>query len=249
MKKRELFKISPEAGNLVRKYDETWGADISLYADPSGKRTRLRKAAENLLNRICRVDDSNPSFDEVSSLALDIAGDCMAKDAEPAIPMTKAQVYDEILGKLAPLLEAELLGKCICIKNGVSKFKYIRIDGISTRKGMCDGLEVHASGWGFHLDTREQCCGHVTLPAFGRKSANLEHMLLTGKDECKRESNDYSPEWLYVLSEEEFRKQFTDAVAEIAGTLGICGYPGIESKFSLKCCPAFPVPAKEKASV
>lgn len=26
-------------------------------------------------------------------------------------------------------------------------------------------------------------------------------------------------------------------------------YPSIESKFSLKCCPAFPIPAKEKASV
>lgn len=223
MKKRQLFKISQEAGNLVRKYDETLRADISLYADPSGKRDRLRKAAENLLTRICRVDDLNPSFDEVSSLALEISGDCMAKDAEPAIPMTKAQVYDEIVGKLAPLLEAELLGKCICIKNGVSKFTYIRLDGVSTRKGMGDRLSVYASGWGFHLDTREPCYDHRKLPVFGRESANLEYMLLTGKDECKRQSNDYSPEWLYVLSEDEFRKQFSDAVAEIAGALDICG--------------------------
>ena len=204
MKKRELFMISPEAGNLVRKYDETYEADISLYAEPSGKRDRLRKAAENLLARICRVDDSNPSFDEVCRLALDISGDCMAKDAEPAIPMTKAQVYDEIIEKLAPLLEAELLGKCICIKNGVSKFTYIRLDGVVTRKGMCDRLEVYVSGWGFHLDTREPCYDHRKLPVFGRECAQLEHMLLTGKDECKRQSNDYRPEWLYVLSEEEF---------------------------------------------
>ena len=223
MKKCELFKISPEAAELVRKYDETYAADGSLYLNPYGKKEKLRKVAENLLSRICRIDDINPSFDEVSSMALEISGECMAKDAEPAIPMTKEQVYADIVGKLTPMLEAELMGKCICIKNGTWKFKYIRVDGVSVRVGFCQYLEVYVSGWGFSCDRQEPSYDRRKLPEFNRFGACLEHMLLTGKDECKRQSNDYRPEWLYVLSDDEFRKQFEISVAGIAGALGISG--------------------------
>lgn len=225
MKKRELFKISPEAARLIQEYLDTQKADDSLYVNPTGKRERLRKAAQELETIICRVSEENPSFDAVDAAAEQIVLDCRRAETVPKFPKTKEQIYAEIVGKLTPLLEAELVGKAVCFKEGVSKFSYFRVDKVEVRVGMYKELETIISGRGF-CTTRDSIDCNTNrkpdLPSFKFPWAGCSpELLLTGK------TYTYSMdgrEWLYVISDEEFNRQFAAAVSTIAKAVGVPGY-------------------------
>jgi hypothetical protein len=216
MKKQELFTASPEMASRLLRYKRTADDDPTLYYNPSGKRDRISKAIEELQGKIIRVDDDNPSFDTVEHLAETIALQCRTPDPAPVYQQTKEQIYVEIVQELTPLVKEELIGKYLCFKKGAYDFAYFKCNRVDVRVGMYNTLEILAGGPGFAIDTTPVSShfhGHV-FPNFKEFLLGVNDLLLTGKYE-------YMKQWLYVLSEAEYRKQFEKAVAGIAKNIGI----------------------------
>lgn len=215
MKKRELFTAPPEIASRILRYKHTEDDDPTLYYNPGGKRERLSKAIEELQGKLVHVDDDNPSFDEVEHLADAIAQQCRTPDSAPVFQQTKEQIYNEIVQELTPLVTEELIGKCLCHKSGAYEFTYFKCDRIVVRVGIYNKLEILAGGRGFTIDATPVSSnfrGHV-FPTFKVSLLGVNDLLLTGK-------NEYMKKWLYVLSEDEYRKQFEKAVAGIAKSIG-----------------------------
>ena len=202
--------------SLLLRYKHTEDDDPSLYFNPGGKRERISNAIEELKGKLTRVEETNPSFDEVEQLAEDIALQCRTPDAAPVFQQTKEQIYAEIVQELAPLVKEELIGKYLCYKTGTYDFAYFKCERVDVRVGMYNRLEIQAGGPGFAVDTAlvPSCFhGHV-FPDFKDFFIGVKELLLTGK-------SDYTKTWLYVLSEAEYRKQFDKAVAGIAKNIGL----------------------------
>jgi len=203
------------AARLLR-YKHTEDDDPTLYYNPGGKRDRISKAIEELQGKLIRVDEDNPSFDDVEHLAETIALQCRTPDPAPVFQQTKEQIYIEIVQELTPLVKEEFIGKYLCYKSGAYEFAYFKCERVDVRVGMYNKLEILAGGPGFASDTApvSSCFhGHV-FPNFKDFFLGVKDLLLTGKDE-------YRKKWLYVLSEAEYRKQFEKAVAGIAKNIGI----------------------------
>ena len=216
MKKQELFTAPPEIAARLLRYKHTEDDDPTLYYNPGGKRDRISKAIEELQGKLIRVDDDNPSFDEVEHLAEAIAQQCRTPDSAPVFQLTKEQIYAEIVQELTPLVTEELIGKYLCHKSGAYEFTYFKCDRIDVRVGMYNRLEILAGGRGFTIDATPVSSsfrGQV-FPTFKVSLLDVKDLLLTGKYE-------YMKKWLYVLSEDEYRKQFEKAVAGIAKNIGI----------------------------
>ena len=216
MKKQELFTASPQMAACLLRYKRTEDDDPSLYFNPNGKRERISKAIEELQGKLIRVDDDNPSFDDVEHIAESIALQCRTPDSAPVFQQTKEQIYVEIVQELTPLVKEALIGKCLCFKKGAYEFAYFKCDRVEVRVGMHNKLEILAGGPGFAIDTMPVSSnfhGHV-FPNFKQFFLGVNDLLLTGKYE-------YMKQWLYVLSEDEYRKQFEKAVAGIAKSIGI----------------------------
>ena len=207
MKKQELFTAPPEIAARLLRYKHTEDDDPTLYYNPGGKRDSISKAIEELQGKLVRVDDDNPSFDEVERLAESIALQCRTPDSAPVFRQTKEQIYVEIVQELTPLVKKELIGKYLCLKTGPYEFSYFKCDRVEVRVGMYNRLEILAGGRGFTT------C-EIVFPQFKVFLLGVNDLLLTGK-------NEYMKKWLYVLSEDEYRKQFEKAVAGIAKSIGI----------------------------
>ena len=204
MKKQELFNISPEGAVLVQKYEETRMADDGLYFKPDAKRTRIMKSIDNMQNSICRVSGSNPSFDEVASLARQIAEDCLQEDTKPVYPQTKEEIYIDIIKRLQPILDRELVGKYICIKTGSSEFKYLKVTKVDAKVGFNDCLQVWVDGPGFGFSTDD----NSGFPAFKKFSIGCAGLLLTGKD-----TFDYKKRWMYIMSKDAIKEKLDSTMA------------------------------------
>lgn len=219
MKKQEQFVASAELAFQIRHYEETVKADKSLYLDPTAKRARIREASSALLNRVCRISESDPSFDEAEQMAKDIVAQFEAPETAPAIPKTKEQIYDETVKLIQPLAEAELVGKNLCFKEGADKFTYFKAAHVEARNGMYSRLTIAVSGPGFEVKPAERTTLSRTYNFATFKSCYFDNatLLLTGKDHDQKQ-------WLYVLSDAEMKKQFDAAVRNIGVQIGIEGY-------------------------
>lgn len=216
MKKQELFNATVASSSLIRQYLATQDDDDSRYLNPNGKKDRISNAIEDLQAKLIRVSSDTPSFDEVEAIAESIARQCRAPDVEPAIQKTKEQIYIEIVRELKPLISNELIGKKLCYKSGVHDFAYFNCTRVEVRVGMYNRLEIHACGPGFAIDTETPSSsykGHV-FPNFKDFYFNVSSLVLTGKDE-------YRKTWLYVISDDEYKKQFDRAIAGISRTIGL----------------------------
>ncbi len=216
MKKMELFNISPEGAALVKEYEATRKAEDGVYLDPDGKRRRILKAADELQQRICRVSNEHPSFDEVATMANQIAEDCLKADSAPTYNMTKEEVYAAIVKQLQPILDRELVGKFICIKTGPWEFKYIKVTKVVAQDGIYGGLQVWVSGPGFGVFTGNDFNGEKLFPSFKKFSADCAGLLTTGKDEFE-----YKKRWLYVMSPEAIREKLDSVMSEFRVTVGL----------------------------
>ena len=219
MKKQEQFMASAELRFQIRHYNETVKADNSLYLDPTAKRARIREASSALLNRVCRISESDPSFDEAEQMARDIVAQFEAPETVPAIPKTKEQVYEETVKLIQPLAEAELVGKNLCFKEGADKFTYFRATHAEARNGMYNKLCISVSGPGFEIkpDERTGLSRSYNFATFKSCWFDNPDLLITGKDHDQKQ-------WLYVLSDAEMKKQFDAAVRNIGTQIGIEGY-------------------------
>lgn len=212
----ELFNISPEGAALVKEYEATRKAADGVYFDPEAKLKRILKASDELQQRICRVRNDNPSFDEVAAMARQIAEDCMKADSSPTYNMTKEEVYAAVIKKLQPILDRELLGKFICIKTGPWEFKYIKVTKVVAQDGIYGGLQVWVSGPGFGEFTGTDSYGDKLFPSFKKFSADCAGLLTTGKDEFE-----YKKRWLYVMSPEAIREKLDAVMSEFRVTVGL----------------------------
>lgn len=210
MKKQELFNISPEGAVLVQKYEETRMADDDLYFKPDAKRTRIMKSIDNMQNSICRVSGSNPSFDEVASLARQIAEDCLQEDTKPVYPQTKEEIYIDIIKRLQPILDRELVGKYICIKTGTTEFKYINVTKVEAKVGFNDCLQVWVDGPGFGFSTVD----NPGFPVFKKFCIGCADMLLTGKD-----TFDYKKRWLYIMSKDAIKEKLDSTMGDFRNAM------------------------------
>lgn len=219
MKKQEQFVASAELAFQIRHYEETAKADKSLYLDPTAKRARLREASTALLNRICRISESDPSFDEAEQMAKDIVAQFEAPETAPAIPKTKEQIYAETVKLIQPLAEAELVGKNLCFKEGADKFTYFKVADVEARDGIYHRLTISVSGPGFEVKPVERTSLSRSYNFATFKSCYFDNatLLLTGKDPDQKQ-------WLYVISDAEMKKQFDAAVRNIGTQIGIEGY-------------------------
>lgn len=214
----ELFNISPEGAALVKEYEDTRKAEVGVYFDPEAKLKRILKAADELQQRICRVRNDNPSFDEVAAMARQIAEDCLKADSSPTYNMTKEEVYAAVIKKLQPILDRELLGRFICIKTGPWEFKYIKVTKVHAQDGIYGGLQVWVTGPGFGEFTGTNLDGEKLFPSFKMFTVDCAGLLVTGKDEF-----DYKKRWLYVMSTEAIREKLDSVIAEFRERVGLDG--------------------------
>lgn len=213
MKKQKQFAISAQGAMLISKYSKTLADPDDLYVNPQLKRDNIRAAVQALENRVIQVSDSNPSFEEAAKMASDIAVQCMSSEAGPKYDQTKEQVYNSILAELQSLLETELLGKNICIKNGAYKFSYLKVNKVEARIWMHNQLQVWIFGPGMKVDLLYG----DKYPVFDRMSTNCIDVLVSGKT-----NNRYGEKtWMYVLSDDEMKKQFETAFSDIASKVGM----------------------------
>ena len=138
MKKRELLHISKEAADLIRRYYQVEKEDDSFYLNPDGKRTRLLASVEELAKSIARVNKDSPSFDEVSRIASDLLVQARAPEGTPVHKETKQQVFNSLVEQLKPLLDSELVGKCLCLKTGAYDFDILKVTEVEARVGIYD---------------------------------------------------------------------------------------------------------------
>lgn len=214
--KKQLLHISAEAAELIRKYHEVEDADDSLYFDSDLKRKRLLAAAETMVKSIAMVSPDNPSFEESARLASEIQAQCLAPSVAPVHSETKEQVYNSLVERLQPLLESELVGKCMRLKTGAYDFDVFKVTEVTVRSGMHDFLEIYVTGNGFRYTVNPQKSDRSNWPSFAQVSAECTDLLSTGKDR-----HDYKDRWLYVISEEEMAEEFTKRMVDLSNLIGI----------------------------
>jgi hypothetical protein len=216
MKKRELLHISQEAAGLIRRYCQIEKEDDSLYLNPDGKRTRLLASAEELVKSIARVNEGSPSFDEISRIASDLLVQARTPEGTPVHKETKRQAFNSLVEQLKPLLNSELVGKCLCLKTGAYDFDILRVTEVEVSVGIYDRLEIIMRGAGIFYTSNPQKSERSAFTDFGMISFPCADLLIDGRDR-----NDYKDRWLYVLSEEEMAEEFIKRMADLARLIGI----------------------------
>lgn len=216
MKKRELLHISQEAAGLIRRYWQVEKEDDSLYLNPDDKRTRLLASANELVKSIVRVDEGSPSFDEVSRIASDLLAQARAPEGTPVHKETKQQVFKSLVEQLKPLLNSELVGKCLCLKTGAYDFDILKVTEVDISVGIFDRLVIIMRGTGFVYTSNPQKSERSAFTGFGMISFPCADLLIDGRDR-----DNYKDRWLYVISEEEMAEEFTKRMADLARLIGI----------------------------
>ena len=91
-----------------------------------------------VLEAIARVNKDSPSFDEVSRIASDLLVQARAPEGTPVHKETKQQVFNSLVEQLKPLLDSELVGKCLCLKTGAYDFDILKVTEVEARVGIYD---------------------------------------------------------------------------------------------------------------
>lgn len=216
MKKRELLHISQEAAGLIRRYWQVEKEDDSLYLNPDDKRTRLLASADELVKSIARVNKDSPSFDEVSRIASGLLAQARAPEGTPVHKETKRQAFNSLVEQLKPLLNSELVGKCLCLKTGAYDFNILRVTEVEVSVGIYDRLKIIMRGAGIFYTSNPQKSERSAFTDFGTISFPCADLLIDGRDR-----DNYKDRWLYVISEEEMAEEFTKRMADLARLIGI----------------------------
>ena len=214
--KKQLLHISAEAAELIRKYHEVEDADDSLYLNPDGKRARLLASAEELVKSIARVNEGSPSFDEISRIASDLLVQARTPEGTPVHKKTKRQAFNSLVEQLKPLLNSELVGKCLCLKTGAYDFDILKVTEVETSVGIYDRLVIIMRGAGFIYTSNPQKSERSAFTGFGTISFPCADLLIDGRDR-----DNYKDRWLYMISEEEMTEEFTRRMADLARLIGI----------------------------
>ena len=100
MKKIEPFKASERAAALIKKYALTKSDAPENYFNPDKKREELIQATNALDSKIRNVDERQPSFDEITQMAIELVNKCKAEPEKTKYDKTKQQIYEDIVLEL-----------------------------------------------------------------------------------------------------------------------------------------------------
>lgn len=201
---------------LIRKYDYTRSNnDPDKYLDPFRKKNELLELAKKLDLAVRRIDEGDPSTDDVAELAAQISTVCSREDPLPEVPKTREQIYVEIASELDTSFCSALIGKFLCLKEGPYTYTFIKVDRAKARVGMYRDLEMIAGGAGvkvcFNVDHKEK----VELPQFGSYSFGINELVIDGK-------NQHLKRWLYQVEPGEIRALYDrlyTVIGEYAGAV------------------------------
>jgi hypothetical protein len=214
MKKIEPFKASAMAAALLKKYAFTERDAEENYFNPDKKKEGLKDATDALYKKILNVSERQPSFDEITQMAIELVNKCKAEPEKPKYDKTKRQIYEDIVAELEPLLRDELVGKCFRYKRGAHNFTFFKVDTIKVEIAIYDRLYIliEGPGYEFTLDSSNNISG---FPDYKRNQIECtDVLLLDGKDS-------HLGAWLDIISPDEFRERFIAAYEVVARTIGI----------------------------
>lgn len=214
MKKIEPFKASAMAATLLRKYAFTESDAPENYFNPDEKKEGLKDATNALYQKILKVDERHPSFDEITQMATELVNKCKAEPKQPKYDKTKRQIYEDIVAELGPLLRDELVGKYFRYKSGAHHFTFFKVETVRVEIAIYDRLEIFIQGPGYEFVTD---CGNNISGFPDYKYPQIEctdALLIDGKDS-------HSNAWLDIISPDEFRERFMAAYRVVAKTVGI----------------------------
>ena len=202
------------AATLIRKYAFTESDAPENYFNPDEKKEGLKDATNALYQKILKVDERHPSFDEITQMATELVNKCKAEPKQPKYDKTKRQIYEDIVAELEPLLRDELVGKYFRYKVGAHKFAFFKVETIRVEIAIYDRLEIFIQGPGYEFVTD---CGNNISGFPDYKYPQIEctdALLIDGKDS-------HSNAWLDIISPDEFRERFMAAYKVVAKTVGI----------------------------
>lgn len=84
MKKIEPFKVSARAAALLKKYAFTEKDADENYFNPDKKKEELKDATNALYKKILNVSERQPSFDEITQMAIELVNKCKAEPKNPS---------------------------------------------------------------------------------------------------------------------------------------------------------------------
>ncbi len=214
MKKIEPFKVSAMAAALIKEYAFTKKDADENYFNPDKKRERLKDATEALYKKILNVSERQPSFDEITRMAIELVNKCKAEPEKPKYDKTKRQIYEDIVAELEPLLRDELVGKCFRYKRGAHNFTFFKVETVRVEIAIYDRLYIllEGPGYEFTLDSGNNISG---FPDYKHLQIECtDALLIDGKDSHLRA-------WLDIISSDEFRESFMAAYKVVAKAVGV----------------------------
>lgn len=214
MKKIEPFKASAMAAALIKKYAFTKKDADENYFNPYKKKEGLKDVTSALYDKILRVDEQRPSFDEITQMAIELVNKCKAEPEKPKFDKTKRQIYEDIVAELEPLLRDELIGKYCRYKRGAHDLTFFKVEHVRVEIAIYDRLYILIEGPGYEYSIES---GNSILGFPNYKHPQIEctdDLLIDGKDP-------HSKAWLDILSPDAFRENFMAVYNEVAKTIGI----------------------------
>lgn len=214
MKKIAPFKASAMAAALIKKYAFTETDAPENYFNPQKKKEGLKDATNELYHKILKVDEQQPSFDEITEMAIELVNKCKAEPEKPKYDQTKRQIYDGIVAELEPLLRDELIGKYCRYKRGARNFTFFKVESVRVEIEIYDHLAIliEGPGYEFTLDSGNNISGLPNYKHHQIKCTN--ELLIDGKDP-------HLGAWLDIMSPNEFRERFMGAYKVVAKAVGI----------------------------
>lgn len=214
MKKIESFKASAIAADLIKKYAFTEKDAPENYFNPDKKRAELLSATNALDSKIRKVDEQQPSFDEITQMATELLNKCKAEPEKTKYDKTKRQIYEDIVAELEPLLRDELVGKYFRFRSGAHKFTFFKVENVRVEIAISDQLYIliEGPGYKFTTDSSNNISG---FPDYKHHQIECtDDLLIDGKDP-------HFNAWLDIVSPDEFRKSFMAAYKVVAKAVGI----------------------------
>lgn len=214
MKKIEPFKASAMAAALIRKYAFTETDAPENYFNPDEKKEVLKDATDALYKKILTVDDQQPSFDEITEMAIELVNKCKAEPEKPKYDKTKRQIYEDIVAEIEPLLRDELIGKYCRYKRGAHDLSFFKVETVRVEIAIYDSLEIIIGGPGYEysIDSGNNISCFPVYKHPQIKCTNA--LLIDGKDP-------HLGAWLDIISPNEFRERFMGAYKVVAKAVGI----------------------------
>lgn len=214
MKKIEPFKASATAAALIKKYAFTEKDADENYFNPDKKKEGLKNATDALYKKILNVSERQPSFDEITQMAIELVNKCKAEPEKPKYDKTKRQIYEDIVAELEPLLRDELIGKYCRYKRGAHDLTFFKVERVRVEIAIYDRLYILIEGPGYEysIESGNSISG---FPDYKHPQIECtDALLIDGKDT-------HSKAWLDILSPDAFRENFMAVYNVVAKAVGI----------------------------